>query len=69
HFPEQLPRYRRLYAAGTNAPETYRRRVVGRLKAIRSRYGLEGLRRESAGRYRPELAEAPAAQLAFDLEC
>ena len=67
HFPEQLPRYRRLYASGTDAHEEYRRRVLERVKMLRARYGLEGLRRRSADSYPPVSEGSPAAQLVFDL--
>jgi DNA repair photolyase len=63
-FPDHLPLYRRLYASGLNAREGYRRLVIGRVRELRARYGLEGLSRRAEGREQPEPAWPPAAQLA-----
>lgn len=68
HFPDHLPLYRRLYASGLDAREGYRRLVIGRVRELRARYGLEGLSRRTEGREQPEPAWPPTAQLAFDLE-
>lgn len=64
HFPKQVRLYRLLYGRGMDAPEAYRRRVLGMVQELRARYGLEGRRPRLTGLYRPEPGqEAHSGQL------
>lgn len=67
HFKELLPLYKRLYAGGLDASDSYRRRVLGLVAELRARYDLVGRRPSTEGLYRPEHLQPAAAQMALDL--